>query len=84
MDQMLQKVVGSERMPMLDGFSGYNQVRMDPEDVLKTTRHWIRAVGASLLLNETVGALLLIVTGAGQLGEVILALLQGWVDLRPG
>jgi len=37
MDQMLQKVVGSERMPMLEGLSGYNQVIMDPEDVFKIT-----------------------------------------------
>jgi hypothetical protein len=37
MDQMLQKVLGSERISMMDGFSGYNQVRIDPEDVLKTT-----------------------------------------------
>lgn len=37
MDQMLQKVVGSERISMMDGFSGYNQVRIDPEDVLNTT-----------------------------------------------
>jgi hypothetical protein len=37
MDQMLQKVVGSERMSMLDGFSRYNYVNMDLEDVLNTT-----------------------------------------------
>nr|KUM48003.1 hypothetical protein ABT39_MTgene4998 [Picea glauca]QHR86573.1 hypothetical protein Q903MT_gene576 [Picea sitchensis] len=37
MDQMLQKMVGSERISMMDGFSGYNQVRIDPEDVLNTT-----------------------------------------------
>lgn len=30
-------VVGTERIEMMDGFSGYNQVRIDPEDVLKTT-----------------------------------------------
>ena len=37
MDQMLQKVIGAERISMLNGFSGYNQVRVDPEYVLKTT-----------------------------------------------
>jgi len=37
MDQMLHQVVGSQRMSMLDGFLDYHQVRMDPEDVLKTT-----------------------------------------------
>ena len=27
MDQILQRVVGSERISMMDGFSGYNQVK---------------------------------------------------------
>ena len=37
MDQMLQKVVVYWRISILDGFSGYNQVKVDPEDVLKKT-----------------------------------------------
>jgi hypothetical protein len=37
MDEMLQKVTGSERISMLDGFSGYNPVIMDLKDMLKTT-----------------------------------------------
>ena len=32
MDQILQRAVGSQRMSMLDGFSGYNQVAMHPND----------------------------------------------------
>jgi hypothetical protein len=37
MEQILQKVSGSERLSLLDGFSGYNQVLMSPPDQLKTT-----------------------------------------------
>ena len=37
MDHILQKVVGSTRMSMMDGFSGYNQVAVLPEDQKKTT-----------------------------------------------
>ena len=32
MDHILQKVVGSQRMSMLDGFSGYNQISVHPDD----------------------------------------------------
>ena len=31
-EQVLQKVVGSQRMSMVDGFSGYNQIAMHPND----------------------------------------------------
>jgi hypothetical protein len=37
MDHILQKVVGSRRISLLDGFSGYNQVLFHPEDQEKTT-----------------------------------------------
>ena len=37
MDHILQRVVGSQRMSMLDGFSRYNQVVVHPEDQEKTT-----------------------------------------------
>jgi ribonuclease HI len=37
MDHILQKVVGSSRISLLDGFSGYNQVLVHPEDQEKTT-----------------------------------------------
>lgn len=37
MEQILQSVAGSELMSFLDGFSGYNQVLVHPEDQLKTT-----------------------------------------------
>ena len=37
MDHILQRVVGSQRMSMLDGFLGYNQVAVHPEDQEKTT-----------------------------------------------
>jgi hypothetical protein len=32
MDYILQKVVGSQKMSMLDGFSGYNQIMVHPDD----------------------------------------------------
>jgi hypothetical protein len=37
MDHILQKVVGSSRISLLYGFSGYNQVLVHPEDQEKTT-----------------------------------------------
>ena len=37
MEQILQAVVGSELMSFLDGFSGYDQVLVHPDDQLKTT-----------------------------------------------
>jgi hypothetical protein len=37
MEQILQQVSGSERLLLLDGFSGYNQVLMSPLNQLKTT-----------------------------------------------
>jgi hypothetical protein len=37
MEQTLQQVSGSERLSLLDGFFGYNQVLMSPSDQLKTT-----------------------------------------------
>ena len=36
MEHILQKVVGSKRISLLDGFSGYNQVLVLPKDQLKT------------------------------------------------
>ena len=36
MDHILQKVVGPQRMSMLDGFSGYSQVLVHPNDQDKT------------------------------------------------
>eukprot|EP00253_Pinus_taeda_P004694 PITA_04694 len=37
MEQILQSVAGSELISFLDGFSGYNQVLVHPDDQLKTT-----------------------------------------------
>ena len=37
MDHILQKVVGAERISMLDSFSGYNQIKVLPKDQEKTT-----------------------------------------------
>ena len=37
MEQILQLVVGSELMSFLDGFSGYNQILVHPNDRLNTT-----------------------------------------------
>ena len=31
-DQILQKVVGAQRMSMIDGFSWYNQIAVHPDD----------------------------------------------------
>ena len=36
MDHILQKVVGAERISMLESFSGYNQIKVLPEDQEKT------------------------------------------------
>ena len=36
MDHIFQKVVGSQRMSMLDGFSGYNKILVHPQDYEKT------------------------------------------------
>ena len=36
MHHILQRVVGSQRMSMLDSFSGYNQVAVHPADQEKT------------------------------------------------
>ena len=36
-EQILQKVVGAQRISMVDGFSGYNQISMHPDDREKTT-----------------------------------------------
>eukprot|EP00253_Pinus_taeda_P031826 PITA_31826 len=37
MEQILQSVAGLELMSFLDGFSGYNQILVHPDDQLKTT-----------------------------------------------
>ena len=37
MEQVLQTVAGSELMSFLDGFLGYNQILVHPDDRLKTT-----------------------------------------------
>jgi hypothetical protein len=37
MEHILQKVIGSSRMSMIDGFSGYNQILVLPEDREKTS-----------------------------------------------
>ena len=37
MEQILQKVVGSEMFSLLDDFFGYNQVLVVPNDQLKTS-----------------------------------------------
>jgi hypothetical protein len=37
MDQILQKVVGSQKISMLDGFFGYNQIMVHPDEQEKTT-----------------------------------------------
>jgi len=35
-EQVLQQVVGAQRISMVDGFSGYNQISMHPDDKEKT------------------------------------------------
>jgi len=39
-DQMLEKLVGHEYCYFLDGYSGYNQIVVAPEDEEKTTFTW--------------------------------------------
>ncbi|MCI41794.1 reverse transcriptase, partial [Trifolium medium] len=36
MDQMLERLAGQEFYCFLDGYSGYNQITVDPEDQEKT------------------------------------------------
>ena len=36
MDHILQRVVGSKRISLLDGYSGYNHILVHPADQLKT------------------------------------------------
>ena len=36
-EQILQKVVGAQRISMVDGFLGYNQISMHPDDKEKTS-----------------------------------------------
>ena len=36
-EQILQKVVGAQRISMVDGFSRYNQIEMHPDDREKTS-----------------------------------------------
>ena len=36
-EQILQKVVGAQRISMVDGFSGYNPIALNPNDREKTT-----------------------------------------------
>jgi hypothetical protein len=42
MDHVLEKVVGDNRMSMIDGFSGYNQIVFHEDDKEKTafTTQW--------------------------------------------
>jgi hypothetical protein len=37
MDQILQRVVGAQRISLLDGYSGYNQIVVCEEDKEKKT-----------------------------------------------
>ena len=42
MEMILQQVAGSQMMSLLDGFSGYNQIKVKRIDMYKTTfnTHW--------------------------------------------
>ena len=42
MEMILQQVVGSQMMSLLDGLSGYNQIKVKRTDIYKTTftTHW--------------------------------------------
>lgn len=53
MDHILQRVVGSSRIPLLDGFFGYNQSLVQLEDEAKTdfTTPW----GTFMYLNIPFG-----------------------------
>ena len=53
MDHILQKVVGAEIISMIDGFSGYNQIKVLPKDQEKTdfTTPWSTFMYAKMLLG---------------------------------
>ena len=53
LDHILQKVVGCSRISLLDSFSGYNQVLVDPDDQDKTT--FTTAWGTFIYLKMTFG-----------------------------
>jgi hypothetical protein len=48
MEMILQQVAGSQMMSLLDGFSGYNQIKVKREEKYKTT---LLLVGALFLMN---------------------------------
>ena len=54
MDQILQRVVGSETISTMDGFFGYNKVKMFPEDQEKTafTTPWGTFMYAKMPFGE--------------------------------
>ena len=39
-EQILQKVVGEQRISMVDGFSGYHQIAMHPDDKEKNSVYY--------------------------------------------
>ena len=53
MDHILQRVFRSQRMSMLDGFSGYNQIAVHPDDQDKTafTTPWGMFMYAKMLFG---------------------------------
>ena len=53
-DGILDVVVGHEMYSFLDGFSGYNQVRMHPDDQEKTTfvTKWGVFVGVVMMFDR--------------------------------
>ena len=59
MDQILQRVVGSKIISLLDGFSGYNQVLVHPDDQQKNRFHYtlghLHVCQNSFLVNECGG-----------------------------
>jgi hypothetical protein len=55
MCHILQKVVGSQRMSMLDGFSGYNQilVHLDDQEKIDFTTPWGKFIYSNIPFRLT-------------------------------
>ncbi|XP_015965746.1 uncharacterized protein LOC107489505 [Arachis duranensis] len=53
MDQMLERLVGHEYYCFLDGYSGYNQIVVDPKDQEKTSFTWPYALKYLLIKQDS-------------------------------
>jgi putative transposase len=53
MEHVLQRVIGASKISMIDGFSGYNQISVLPEDRKKKsfTTPWVTFMYAKILFG---------------------------------